>query len=144
MLALIGVCLLYVQGAERALKNAIEIVLKDGRANIEGQTEAERKRTLGDLVRELRKLAKIERGFRDTLYRFLNMRNTFIHNFAELPGRDLDTEKGREAATKFLAELLVLAFSITGVFVSLFTVVARDEFGEEFFGDGFFDDFSRK
>jgi hypothetical protein len=93
-------------------------------------TEPERKRTLGDFLKELRKLARIEPQFKNKLYRFLTMRNTFIHNLSEVPGWDVRTEEGREVATKFLSELLALAFEVSGVFMSLFTVSAREELGE--------------
>jgi hypothetical protein len=131
--ALMGVCLLYVQQAERALASAVGSVLMDPTlttAKLMGQTEPERKRTLGDFLKELRKLARIEPQFKNKLYRFLTMRNTFIHNLSEVPGWDVRTEEGREVATKFLSELLALAFEVSGVFMSLFTVSAREELGE--------------
>ena len=79
------------------------------------QTAYDRKRTLGDLVRELRSRVKIEPGFKDKLYHFLNMRNALVHNLDEVPGWDLDTKKGREFATKFLVELFTLSAEIAGV-----------------------------
>ena len=90
--ALMGVCLLHVQQAERVLAGAVELVLNDqtlAPAKLMEQTESEQKRTLGKVLKELRKRATIERKFRNKLYRFWEMRNTFIHNLSGLPGLDL-------------------------------------------------------
>jgi hypothetical protein len=132
--ALMGVCLLHVQLAERVLAGAVESVLGDRTltgAKLMEQTEYERKRTLGDFLKELRRCARIEPKFNDKLWRFLKMRNTFVHNLSEVPGWNPTTEEGRKVATEFLAELLALALGVTGVSISLFTVSAREEFGED-------------
>jgi hypothetical protein len=123
----------HVQLAERVLASAVEAVLDDPTltaARLMEQTERERKRTLGDFLKELRRRARIEHEFNQKLWRFLKMRNTFVHNLSEIPGCDLSTEKGREIVIKYLVELIALAVNVTGVFLSLFTVSAREEFGE--------------
>jgi hypothetical protein len=96
------------------------------------QTVSERRKTLGDFVGELKKRVVLERGFRDRLYRFLNMRNTFIHNFSAVSGSNLRSEKDRELATAFVIELTALSLFLIGVFMSLFTISAREEFGASY------------
>jgi hypothetical protein len=129
-----GVCLLSVQQAERMLADAVESVLKDRTSmpeNLMEQTYKEQKRTLSGVLKELRKRAQIERVVDQRLWRFLEMRNSFVHNISEVPGWNLRTRKGREAAKKFLIELTMLAMAITGLFGCLFLVSAKDEFGKD-------------
>ncbi len=137
--ALIGVCLLHVQLAERVLAGGVELVLQDPTltaAKLLEQTEPERKRTLGDFLRGLKSRAKIEAKFKDKLYRFLRMRNTFVHNLSEVPGWNLRTKEGRKVATEFLIELTMLAFGVTGVFMSLFAVSTKEDFGKDLLREG--------
>jgi hypothetical protein len=132
--ALVGVCLLHVQLAERALAVAVETVLEDPKltaAKFMAQTEQEQKRTLGGVITELKRRAGIEPEFNKKLWRFLEMRNTFVHNLPEVPGFDLSTEGGREATTKFVAELLGLALGMTGVFTSLLTISGKGKFRKD-------------
>src|SRR5713226_5506895 len=116
-LALMGACLLHVQLAERVLAGAVKSVLGDRTltaAKLMEQTEHEWRHTLGDMLKELRRRARIERKFRDKLYRFLEMRNIFVHDVSEVPGWNLSTEQGRKVATDFLFELFALSLSVTG------------------------------
>ena len=130
--ALTGICLLSVQQAERAIARAVELVLKDRieRANrLIEQTEKQQKRILSHFLKELRNRAHIEPDFDQKLWHFVKMRNTLVHNLSEVPGWNPRTKKGREAAFKFLVELAMLSFALTGVFTSLLLVSAKDEFG---------------
>jgi hypothetical protein len=132
--ALMGVCLLHVQMAERVLGGAVELVLRDPTLTLSKlmeQTERDRKRTLGEFLKELRSRARLEPKFKDKLWRFLQMRNTFVHNLSEVPGLNAHTEQGRKVAREFLVELLFLAISLTFVFLTLFSVSAREDFGKE-------------
>jgi hypothetical protein len=134
ILACMGMCLLCVQWAERALEMALSTVFEKQAAAekamleiVEGQ-----KPTLGYFLKELRKRVKLERAFREKLYRFLECRNIFIHSLKEAPGGwDLDTAEGRKRAYLFLAELGVMAFAVQAVFLSAVTISAREELGED-------------
>jgi hypothetical protein len=134
MLQGIGMCLMCVQSAERALEMALSTVFEKQAAAekamleiVEGQ-----KPTLGYFLKELRKRVKLEREFRDKLYRFLEYRNMFIHDLKEAPGGwDLDTAEGRKRAYVFLAELGLMAFAVQAVFLSAVTISAREELGED-------------
>ena len=130
--SLIGVCLLYVQRAESLIEGAIDTVLADKtKVPLLAQAEPEQRRTLGALLKELKGRAKVDHNFKETLYRFLKLRNTFIHNISEIPGSTSRSEEGRAAITRMVLELIVLSFNITGVFVTLLNVGSRDEFGED-------------
>lgn len=134
LFALIGLALLYAQQVERAIEFILNTVLKDTSVTIESLTsdaEKEGTRSLGYFMRELRKRTRIDRAFNQKLYRFLKMRNTFVHNLSEVPGWNLDTEEGQEASARFLFELISLSLGITGVLASLLTISMREEFGEE-------------
>jgi len=48
-----------------------------------------------------------------------------------VPGLDFHTEEGRTVADEFLIELLALAIATTGVFMSVFTISAKEELGED-------------
>src|SRR5262249_5041310 len=89
VLSMMGMCLVAVQQAEHRLAAAVESVFDDPRLRLMEQTEVERKKTLGELLKRLRQTVKIKPFVRDRLYHFLEMRNTFIHNISEVPGWDL-------------------------------------------------------
>lgn len=95
------------------------------------QTEYERKRTLGEFLKELKTWTNIEPKFKDSLYRFLKMRNIFVHNVDEVPGWNLDTQQGRKIANVFLRELCMLAAFVASVFLTLPAVRAKMDFGKE-------------
>jgi len=131
--AWIGVCLLWIQHAESALQTAVATVLDDPAIRLEEQNEVEKRETLGLLLKKLKKRVKLDPRIRERLYEFLKKRNQFVHNASEVPGWDLKTEEGREAALQFVVELTFAALSITGLGVALFQVRSKDYFGKEFF-----------
>jgi hypothetical protein len=127
--ASIGVCLLYVQMAEKVINGSSQQVFGK-QLTIGAKSESEQKRTLGALLIELRTQTDLPRDFRDKLYTFLRMRNDFVHDFTKISG-DLQTQAGQDAALKFLIDLLFLAHEVMGVFISTYTISAREEFGED-------------
>jgi hypothetical protein len=133
----IGACLAVVQTAERALQSAIETVLDNPNARLLEQSEPLRKQTLGDFLKKLKRRVNLPTQVKDKLYAFLKMRNQLVHDFSEIPGWNLRTEEGREAAELFLFELASAAISITGLCTAVFQVWARDECDKEFFGEKF-------
>jgi hypothetical protein len=133
MLALIGACLLVVQQAEHVLSDALELILERRDVNLAAQSASERKQTLGDFLMRLKRSTKVEHGLKERLFKFLEMRNTFVHNLSQVPGWDLKTEKGRDVAALFLIELAYAALGITALFVTLFSISAKDEYGEDLF-----------
>src|SRR5271156_2786636 len=111
-------------------------MLDDPDLNLMEQTETQRKQTLGDFVKRLKRRVKLEPKFKDDLYRFLNMRNTFVHNLSEAPGWDMEAPEGRVVARKFMTELAVRSITITAIFTTLFSVSAKDEYGGDLFKEG--------
>jgi uncharacterized protein YutE (UPF0331/DUF86 family) len=138
--AYIGICLAAVQMAERGLQTAIETVLDDPKLKLLEQAEPERQRTLGNFLRKLKRRTKVPHHVKEKLYGFLKMRNQLVHDLSSIPGWDLNTEKGRETARRFLTELAILATAVSGLCIALFQIWARDEFDEEFYNEEFFVD----
>ena len=135
VLALIGMCLICVQKAEHVLSFAVEKVLDRGDPKLFAQPENNQKQTLGDLLKRLKRQVRIEYDLKERLFEFLKMRNTFVHNLSEIPGWDLETKDGRMAAKLFLGELCFLALAISALFITLFVVSAKDEFGVDLHKD---------
>ena len=79
----------------------------------------ERTKTLGYFICELNKRVDLDDGFGETLSRFLDMRNKFVHNHDEIPGWCLDTDDGRKVAHAFLAEFHRVMEAVTMVFLGL-------------------------
>ncbi len=127
-----GICLLFIQLAERALQQAIATVLDDPIVRLSEQSEAERKQTLGDFLKKLKKRVRLEYALKERLYDFLRMRNQFVHDLSDW---DLKTAEGRRDAQLFVIELTMLALSTTALFTTVFQVWARDNFDEEFFNE---------
>jgi hypothetical protein len=132
VVSFMGWCLLMVQEAERALARAVETVLDHPDLWLLEQSEFERKQTLGDFLKKLKRRVKVEPALKDGLYHFLKMRNTFIHDVAEVPGWDLASEQGRKIAMEFLVELAVASLAVTALFITTFHVGAKIDLGEDF------------
>lgn len=133
--ALIGMCLLCVQLAERMISGVVEQVLDRRDLNLTELSAFERKQTLGDLLKRLKHRVKIEHRVKEKLFKFLEMRNTFVHNLSEVPGWDLKTEAGREVAKLFLVELMIRSLALTALCGTIFAVSAKDDFNEDLFSD---------
>jgi hypothetical protein len=92
-LGLIGMCLLSVQQAERVLSAAVETILDRPDLNLAEQSQVKQKQTLGDFLKRLKRRVKLEYGLKERLFKFLEMRNKFVHNLSEVPGCDALTMK---------------------------------------------------
>ena len=135
VVTLMGIALLCVQQAEGVLSSAVVSVLERRATNFAHQSEAQQKKTLGDFLKKLKAQTKLEFGVKERLFKFLEMRNKFIHNPSEIPEWNLQTKEGRLAIKIFLAELSFSALAITSLFMTLFQVSAKDEFGVDLFED---------
>ena len=129
LFAYIGVCLICVKMAERALQSAIETVLDDEGAKLAEQSEPERKQTLGEFLKKLKRRVKLPLHLKERLYGFLRMRNRLIHEF----DFNFSTEMGRKEARLFLSELSVAAMAIFALMTAIFQAWAQDEHGVDFF-----------
>jgi hypothetical protein len=129
LFAYIGVCLICVKMAERALQSAIETVLDDEGAKLAEQSEPERKQTLGEFLKKLKRRVKLPLHLKERLYGFLRMRNRLIHEF----DFNFSTEMGRKEARLFLSELSVAALAIFALMTAIFQAWALDEHGVDLF-----------
>jgi hypothetical protein len=134
IMTLMGMSLLAVQSAERALGMALNTVFAEPSSAQKAKVEIMegQRPTLGYFIRQLRGRVKLERAFTNKLYRFLELRNIFVHDLKEIPGGwDLKTQAGRERAHLFLGELLFMAGATQAVFVTAVTISAKEDFGED-------------
>jgi hypothetical protein len=119
MLAVIGSALLAVQTVEMTIKACLTYVLpKDGVLSLEAiehQRHQERRKTLGYFLAELRKRVDVNASFDTELDDFLEKRNLLAHRLREVPGVDLNTERGCGAAIFFAAELVKLSKRVNSV-----------------------------
>ena len=135
LVGLIGMCLLCVQQAEEVLSGVVETILDRPEQNLTEQSEVKQRQTLGDFLKRLKQRVKVEYGLKERLFKFLQMRNTFVHKLSEVPGLDLETEKGRAVARMFVGELCMTALFISMLFTTLFSVSAKDDLGADLFRD---------
>jgi hypothetical protein len=84
----------------------------------EAQKEAERKKTIGYFIAELKKRADVHPLLEANLSRFLTMRNQFVHSLADIPGWDTHTEEGQAVALKFVSELFHLSQALLKIFAA--------------------------
>jgi hypothetical protein len=121
VLAEIGRIILVSQTAERLIDFCMTFVIqKDSPLTIEkleAQRSAERRKTLGYFLAQLRQRADVAEGFDQLLTRFLEMRNTLVHRVTEIEGWNLSNESGREAAVRFLGELGWLSVQVMKIFM---------------------------
>jgi hypothetical protein len=120
ILAAIGVALLLIQATEQLLRLCITLVLQKQMPltleALEQQERAERKKTLGYFITELRKRANLQENLDVLLDEFLEDRNTFVHH---LPGWNIRTEAGRVACSAFIGKLIQMAWTIMNVLLGL-------------------------
>jgi hypothetical protein len=103
-----GVALFQIQKAEYVLKKLITIFLRASTLSWEqvlSQEEKERKRTLGYFMKELRKATPVRNDFDEELTRFVKDRNTFIHDFFNVPGFSLENGRGLQAGIDFVSSV---------------------------------------
>ena len=109
LLAWIGFALIKIQTTEHVIRFAMKCVIGKTNLTLEAflsQDQKERNRTLGFILAELHKWIDLDDRFDETLCLFLEMRNTFVHNLEEIPGRSLDHDEGRAVARTFLSNLI--------------------------------------
>jgi len=127
----IGICFVCVKQAEQALQFSINNVLDDESVKLAEQSEPERKQTLGDFIKKLKRRVKLPIRIKERFYDFLRMRNQLVHEI----DFDFHTEEGRKQAEMFLRELSCIAMSISLLLVAVFQAWSRDEQGIDIFED---------
>ncbi|HXW73001.1 MAG TPA: hypothetical protein VEK34_16525 [Methylocella sp.] len=123
ILARMGLALLFIQTTEFVIEFCMKYVLPAGGVvtleMLESQRSGERKRTLGQFLRELRKRVDLDDRFDAILDEFLQKRNELIHRIDDIPGWSLDHEEGLRAARGFMDRVMQLNHVVLEVFSGL-------------------------
>lgn len=118
-----GMALLTVQATEQIIRLVTTYVIPSPNPltfeSLQSRNREDRNRTIGFLVGKLRERVEVAPTFDERLRRFLEMRNTFVHNLDEVPGWTLETEQGREVAKRFLVEFFQVIEIVQNVFLGL-------------------------
>jgi hypothetical protein len=128
--ALVGMALDHVQSVEGMLKMVMTYVFQKGdRLDIfllETQTNAERKKTLGYFIGELRKRVGLDPDFEAKLTSFLEHRNTLAHRLDDVPGWELGAEAGFNETRAFLTSLIKDSHELLMIFAALVRAWQRE------------------
>jgi hypothetical protein len=124
ILAQVGMAVVVVQAAEQIIRLVMAYVIQGSEPltleYLQSLNQKERNKTIGFLWNQLRKRVDLDDSFDNTLCRFLEMRNTLIHNLDEISGGwSLDNEQGRDLARKFLSEFGRVMNTVVSVFLGL-------------------------
>ena len=116
-----GATLYMIQLAEHAIKTAVHFILPDvtdfSLDAASTEKESSRKRTLGQLLREVRKTSQLHPQFDEMLDRLLLNRNTFVHEMFSSPEYGLQNEEVLERTNAFLNALQDDAWNVQNVFL---------------------------
>jgi hypothetical protein len=109
-LALLGSGLIVVQAVEHLLAKCMSMALPKT-ANItrevfQKQSAEEAKRTLGQLLIQLRLRIVVKPEFDAALMKFLDLRNSLVHRIQEVEGIDFHTPQGRAVARAFIETVI--------------------------------------
>jgi hypothetical protein len=119
----IGTTLIVVQMVEHMLRLTMTFVFQKTSPltleAVEVQKEAERKKTIGYFIAELKKRVDVDPSLEDGLSTFLTIRNQFVHNLSDIPGWDTETEEGQAVAMKFVGQLFNVSRTLLKVFAGL-------------------------
>jgi hypothetical protein len=112
----IGITLLSIQSVEQILEFCLRWVFPSN-SNLDLKSlyvmaTAERKRTLGQAVNELRKRVDVHAEFDSMLNEFVSLRNRFVHQLFNEPEFNLATDKSCEIAGEIMKHLQALAWDI--------------------------------
>ncbi len=119
--ASIGETLYLIQMAEAAIQNCNRFVFGNSSAfsveRIFGSNEKQRKKTLGQLLSELRKQTAIHKEFDSMLKTFVESRNFFVHSMFNYSHYSLSSNEQCQEVEKFLADLQDYAWNVQNVFL---------------------------
>lgn len=115
----IGEVFLIVQKVERVLAAMLMFMSGDVEKQLQ-KLLLKDKQTLGRLMQHLNRIASVPSDAQEVLQRFLDSRNTFVHNLIMQSWFDIDSEAGRKEVNRFNRVLLddartILHFSVATV-----------------------------
>lgn len=123
VLLAMGVAVLMLQTTEKVIRLCMTLVLqKQAPLTLEAlqeQEDAERNRTLGYFLTELRKRADVHAGFDTLLSDFLRNRNDFIHDLSRVSGCGLGSQEQTAGARQFIHQLIRQSETVLKVFMGL-------------------------
>ena len=128
VLEAMGIGLLLLQNAERVIRLCMTVVLQKQALTLNlftQQEEAERIRTIGYFLAELRKRAAVHPTVDALLVDFLKNRNDFVHDLSRVPTWNLRTPEGVVRSGEFVHNLIRQTEQVIKVFAGL--VVAWQE-----------------
>jgi hypothetical protein len=121
----IGATLYTIQMAEQAIKVAIKFILHEttdfSLDYFAGENAASAKRTLGQLLHEVRKTSDLHAQFDDILDGFLQKRNVFVHEIFSSADYGLESEEKIQHLQAFLNDLQDDAWNVQNVFLGCLT-----------------------
>lgn len=123
VLEAIGVALLLLQTAEKVIKLCTTFVFQRSSPLtldlLQQQEEAERTKTMGYFLSELRKRVSVHESFDTVLRDFLKNRNDFIHDLSRVPHWDFHTAETATEAKRFVLSLIQQTETVLKVFAAL-------------------------
>jgi hypothetical protein len=117
----IGATLYMIQMAEHAIKMAIKFILREETDftfdALSGKDMSKTRRTLGQLLHEVRKTSQLHPQFDQIVDGFLQKRNKFVHNMFATAEHGLESNERIENLNTFLHDLQDDAWSVQNVFL---------------------------
>ena len=117
----IGATLYMIQMAEHAIKMAIKFILREETDftfdALSGKDMSKTRRTLGQLLHEVRKTSQLHPQFDQIVDGFLQKRNKFVHNMFATAEHGLESNERIENLNTFLHDLKDDAWSVQNVFL---------------------------
>lgn len=123
VLEAMGVALLMLQNAERVIRLCMKLVLQRQPPltldSLQQQEEAERSKTIGYFLSELRKRASVHESVDVLLKDFLKNRNDFVHDLSRVPTWSLRTAEEATLSRQFVHQLIRQTEQVLKVFIGL-------------------------
>jgi uncharacterized protein YutE (UPF0331/DUF86 family) len=124
-LALIGKLLLLTQDTKHQISWVLRVVFKDGLLTAEDFVRKDKK-TLGQLVRTMRKNMQVEESFEGLLLAFVEQRNLFVHELRYQEWFNLDSEKNINRVWDALGRYMYNLEQVALTFTAYCTRFAED------------------
>jgi hypothetical protein len=117
-----GITLQGVQGVEQILGFCLRLVFPTDPsldlASLYKMDDVSRKRTLGQLVGQLRKRVEVQSDFDAMLREFVELRNRFVHHLFNEPECTLATDQSCSRAVEVMRRLQLLTWDIQNILMA--------------------------
>lgn len=123
VLEAMGITLLLLQTTEKTIRLCMTFVFQKNSPLtfdlLQEQKDAERTKTIGYFLTELRKRVSVDESFDALLKEFLKNRNDFIHDLSRVPNWDFDSSDKPTEALRFIHKLIQQTESVLKAFTGL-------------------------